>query len=387
MKRVLLYSDSSGVYGAERINHSLALALKNAGFRVVVAQPQGDNCLTAEREKLGIVHHWLPDENVYDWRHPAPSLLDPSVAEYCLEKWRPDLVVFADSFPFANLKAKQAAVARKAPYMIIVHCVQKGWAEQYCAFSAQLASLYRAAREVIAVSTDNLVLLRRHFGLGPDSGRVIYNGRPRTFFELADGAKRERLRRELGVEPDGIMVLSVGRFELVKGWQHLLDALPRLRRCPCWPRLSMVWVGGGTHGDRIRKLARLLGGNRVSVLPEREDVASLYDAADILAHPALYEGMPLVVLEAMAKGVVVVASAASGIPEAVADTGIIVDAEPSGPGFGDAFAKAIRLLTEDKKLRLLLSHGARERAKSHFTEERMQKFYVDLVRSSLNGEQ
>ncbi len=115
MSRILIYSDRGGAYGAEQINHRLALAFAAAGLSVAIAQSQEDNVLVAERESRGIPHHWLPAEDVYDWHRPAPSLTDPSAAAHCFASARPDLILFADSFPFANLAAKQLAARRLYP--------------------------------------------------------------------------------------------------------------------------------------------------------------------------------------------------------------------------------------------------------------------------------
>lgn len=385
MSRVLIHTDSSSVYGAEQINHLLALALGKAGFDVVMAQPEADNRLVAERERRGIRHYWTPAENLYDWRHPAQSLSDSSEAKHCLARLRPDLVIFADSFPFANLGAKQAAAEYGIPYLVIVHCVQPTWADQYNAFLSRLSETYQAASDVIAVSSQNLSLLRSTFGLPAECGRVIYNGRPEVFFEPQSSVRRERERNELGIAPEQVVVLTIGRFELAKGYQYLLDALPRLHGCALWHRLALVWVGSGTLEKRLRHMAKLLGKDRVHVLPEREDIAALLDAADILAHPAIYEGMPLVVLEAMAKGVAVIASAASGIPEAIDNTGVLLAAPENSPNFSKRLARAICDLAGDEQRRQALADAARKRATLYFTADRMVNQYLDLVQRTLEN--
>ncbi len=379
MKRFLIYSDSSSIYGAEQINHLLALAARRTGYHVVVAQPEAADRWVKERENLGIQHHWLPPEDIYDWHHPAPSLSDSRAADTCYAEHRPNLILFADSFPFSNLAAKKAAARQGIRYLVLVHCVQAGWAEQYSAFLASLATAYQSAGEVVAVSTDNLDLLRSTFGLAAPRGRVIYNGRPPIFFEPRCPLNREQVRRELGIGPEKILVLSIGRFELVKGYQYLLDALRTLRGSSCWNRLALVWVGSGTLERRMRDLSRLLGRNHVFICPEREDIVPMMDAADMLVHPAVFEGMPLVVLEAMAKGVVVIASAVSGIPEAIADTGMLLGDPANNPAFSNALATAICEMAEDPERRQTLADAARERARIYFSEDRMCKDYLHLI--------
>ncbi len=271
--------------------------------------------------------------------------------------------------------------------MVLIHCVQPGWAGQYRSFLDALPALYRSAVEVVAVSEENLKLLRRAFGLPGDRGRVIHNGRPEAFFAPRAALRGQQLRASLGIPADAIVALSIGRLDLVKGWQDLLDALRLLRRCPHWSRLQLVWVGSGTLAQRVRRFAGLLGQGRVHLLEPRDDVPALMDAADLLVHPARFEGMPLVVLEAMAKGLPVIATAVSGIPEALGDTGVLLAPASPGPadsaGISERLARAVCDLAGDEARRHRLGAAARQRALAHFTEARMIDAYLALLGRAL----
>ncbi len=86
------------------------------------------------------------------------------------------------------------------------------------------------------------------------------------------------------------------------------------------PRAEFVWVGDGPLEDELRPRVRRLGlGRRVHLLGRRADVRVLLAAADVLVLPSLFEGLPLVVLEAMAARVPVVATDLTGTAEAVED--------------------------------------------------------------------
>ena len=85
-----------------------------------------------------------------------------------------------------------------------------------------MALLYRGATEVVAVSDDNLRLLREHFGLPSDRERVILNGRPEAFFAPMDASRRQRVRQALGTPDDAVLVLSIGRMEFVKGTDQIM---------------------------------------------------------------------------------------------------------------------------------------------------------------------
>lgn len=378
MSRLLLYSDRNGIYGAERIHQELAVALQAAGWDVVVAQPPGENELTRALDRAGIARHALPVENVYDAQSPAASLTDPGIGEACFEATTPDVVLFGDGFLFASLAAKAAAARRGIPFVSLVHVLHPAWKREFAPFLPELARSFAAARQVVTVSQANLGLLREHFGLADGHGTVIHNGRPAEFFRPRDASARRRIRRSLGIGDDAVVAATIGRFDHEKGWDLLLDAMPRLRRDPAWANLAFLWVGDGPLRARAARLAKLLADDRVHLLGERSDLADLLDAADFLVHPSRTEGLPLVVLEAMARGLAVVATPVGGIPEAIADGGRILPAADE-PGFRDCLADAILALAKDEGLRRTLGRRAHDRASRCFTMEHMTAKWLALV--------
>jgi len=381
VNRILIYRDRGGINGAEQINHSLAIGFNQAGYVTTVAQPEADNALVKDRMTRGIGHYWLPDDDIYDWRHPAQSLTCPAVTENCLRAVCPGLVLFADSFPFANLAAKRTAAAMNIPYLVLVHCVQPDWAEQYQGYPSRLPGVYAPAAEVVAVSLENLELLRREFSLPQTNGRLILNGRPDDFFIPHSEHIMRRVRASLDIAPDHIVSLSIGRMHPGKGWKYQLDALTTLPRCEHWQRMRFIWVGSGHIQTRIRRFAGLLAPGRIRMLPEANDIPALLDAADLMVHPAEFEGMTLVVLEAMAKGLPVIASEVSGYPEALGESGLLLPPPKQTPRFGQRLAAAICELAGDSEQRRMLGRRAHARALEQFTEARMARDWLGLVQS------
>ncbi len=379
MKHLLIYSDCAGMHGAEQVNHSLAMGLRAAGYRVSFAQPRAAHALIREREAQGVTHHWLPQEQLYDLGAEAPSLRDAGPARAILSHAVPDLVLFADGCPLSSLAAKDYCWRQGIPFAALVHCVFDGWQRDYAAHLATLAACYRAALEVIAVSGDNLALLRSGFGLAGDKGRVIYNGRPDKYFAPVDGAERAQLRSDLGLGADSILCLSIGRMEWVKGFQYQLEALRKMSGCACWPALHFLWIGTGTQRKRLVGLARLLARNRITHYEEHPDIARLMAAADMLVHAAQFEGMPLVILEAMARGLPVVATGVSGIPEALGDTGLLLNAPHTATDLPQEIADAVCSLAADGQARARLGQAARRRAQALFREDSMLQHYLDVM--------
>lgn len=125
-----------------------------------------------------------------------------------------------------------------------------------------------------------------------------------------------RLRGEHGIEPDELLLLSVGRLERNKGLHLLVAALARARDLP----LRWVVIGDGPFRRQLTAAVRAARLSRRVVLAGRVGDAGLhtwYEAADLFVHPTLYEGSSLVTLEAMAHRLPVVASTAGGLPDKV----------------------------------------------------------------------
>ncbi len=111
-------------------------------------------------------------------------------------------------------------------------------------------------------------------------------------------------------------------------------------------------------------------------------MADWYDAADIFVLTSHLEGMPLSIMEAMAKGLPVVASAVSGIPEELGDTGCLLPDPSVSPGKTvDALAHTLSRWSSDPELRARVGAAAHARADHMFREARMIKRSLELVES------
>ncbi|HSM52492.1 MAG TPA: glycosyltransferase family 4 protein [Thermoanaerobaculia bacterium] len=175
-------------------------------------------------------------------------------------------------------------------------------------------------------------------------------------------------------------LLFVGRLRLRKGGEVLLAALARMAEQGSRPRLLVA--GDGEHRAALEAEARRLGlGGQVVFLGRRgpDEIASLLAGCRGLVVPSIYEGMPLVVLEAMAAGRPVVASAVSGIPEVVLDgaTGWLVP--PEEP---EALARALAELLGDPAEGARRGTAGRERVARDFSPGRIAERWHELVEGS-----
>jgi len=320
--------------------------------------------------ELGVQHAWLGFDTGKDLQRALTNSAD---AADIFDQARPDLVVFSNCCPVSNLAAKRAAIERRLPFVIVEGFVAPYLAQMFSGIQGELAQQYAQAKAVIAVSHENLGWLHRAFGLPNDKGQVIHYGRPACYFEPPDPATRARLRDSIGVPADGVLCFTGGRLEQIKGYQYQLAAIRKLQKGPVWPRLYFAWAGPGGLEGLLRQTIHDMGvGERVKLLGQRWDVVDWLDAADIFVLPSEAEGMPLAVMEAMAKGLPVVASAVSGIPEELGETGKLLPAPRADPeGSVREVAATIESWAGDPGLRRSVGAGCRERACAMFREERM----------------
>lgn len=384
-KSVLVYSDCAGMDGAEQCSHIIVLDLLKGGYRVDCAQPQASHLLIEERESKGIRHFWIPTEELYEKRDVTGDASALEDAKRIMTECTADLIFFSDGSPFSNLAAKKAAGELGIPYLVLTHCVNTEWKEQHAARLEDLRLVFEGAAEVVSVSRSNLDDLRESFCLAEDKGRVIYNGRPRVFFEEPSNIRRDRIRSELGISFETVVCVTVARMEIMKGYQYILGAMEHLKTSPVWGNIEFVWVGKGTLENRFRARAAELGlGDAIHFLGSRPDVPDILEASDIFLLPSQYEGMPLSVIEAMAKGLPVAATRVSGIPEALGDTGYLIPDPRVNPAeamveIASVLEDWVRRIKEGEQIGRL----GRERACELFNTERMLLAYRELVESCL----
>lgn len=175
------------------------------------------------------------------------------------------------------------------------------------------------------------------------------------------------VRAGLGLAPDAPLVLFAGRLAPQKGVADLLAAVDLLQHVR--PDIQTLIVGDGPLRDQLEETAESFDlTRRVHFLGHRDDVPRLLAAADLLVLPSLYEGLPNVVLEAMCFSKPVVATAAPGTTEVVADgrTGLLVPLHNA-----PALAQAIRTILEDPALAQRLGAAGRDRIVSEFPIDTM----------------
>jgi len=255
---------------------------------------------------------------------------------------------------------------------------------------AQRSVQRMACRMADAILVNAEAVKQRLVGEGYDPLRitVIRNGIALSRFEArpADGGRR----RELGVPAGAPLVAVFSRLSRLKGLEYFLQAAAGVAARFPDARFAIVGetrvVEGGAlvEGSYKRELeaqaVRLGLGERVLFTGFRSDVPELLNEVSVSVLPSLSEGLSNAVLESMAAGVPVVATAVGGNPEAVEDgvSGILVPPRDAG-----ALSNAICALLGDGELAMRLGRAGRQRVIDRFSNERMvrdtERFYRDML--------
>lgn len=225
-------------------------------------------------------------------------------------------------------------------------------------FTAEKNPLFRrmarfAAKQAVCIVSPSPNLASRLGALGIDTGKVLIvpNAVESGFSrEIGDDAVAA-LRKRLGIPSGGRVVLAMGRMVHVKGFPYLLDAFGKV--AGEFPDVTLVLAGGGVLYDEMRRRADEPGLAGRVVMPgavSRDEVPVYFRMAEVFVVPSIrhesgaVDGLPVVIPEAMAAGLPIIASEVGGIPVLVRDgcNGILVpERDP------EALATALRRLLSD----------------------------------------
>jgi glycosyltransferase involved in cell wall biosynthesis len=353
--RVLFLYSTLTMGGAERQLALLVPELQRRGIDPVVAALRHRGTHFDELRSRGVATVFVAMRSRFD--------LLGLVRAYRLWRLRPD-VVFTSSVD-AQAIGQLVALRAGARHVTAEH----GGAGVPRALHRRLLVRLVAPRvdAIVAVSESQVPELL-DLGFARDRIRVIPNGIPPP----APSRTRDAVRAELAAEPGDVVALLVATLRPEKRADRFVAAV--LAAHVRDPRLYGVVAGGGPELERIRSAAAAAP-EIVRVLGERSDVPDLIEGADLVCLTSTFEGLPLVVLEAMAVGRPVVATAVGGIPEAVGDgsTGWLVP-----PGDDEALADALVAAAGAGARRAAMGDAARQHFRERYSLERMIDAYAEL---------
>ncbi len=277
---------------------------------------------------------------------------------------RPELI---QSFLFhANVASRLAAPMAGRPWVIggLRVAEPRRWHLRLDRLTSRLSA------GSVCVSIGVMRHARDRGRISPERLVVIPNGVDPVPLDRAEPADRAAI----GVPPDATLALFVGRLHMQKGFPILLNAAEKVVKTD--PRWHLVLVGDGPGRDLVSRAVALPEfDGRLHWLGRRDDVPSLLQAADLLVLPSFWEGMPNVVLEAMAARRAVVATAVEGTEDLVVpgETGWLVP-----PVDVDALAAALAEAASDRDRLRHFGEAGRARVELFFTPARVVDAYERL---------
>lgn len=238
------------------------------------------------------------------------------------------------------------------PLLIQLHGSDVFTAEKNPLFRRMARFAGKQAAYIVSPSPD----LRDRLGaLGIDTAKIgiVPNTVESNFCAGVSEEDVSALRERIGVPSGNRIVLAMGRMVHVKGFEYLLDAFTRI--AGEFPDVTLVLAGGGVLYDDMRRRADDLGIGKRVIMPgpaARDEVPGYFRAAEVFVVPSVkhesgaVDGLPVVIPEAMAAGLPIIASAVGGIPVLVREdeNGILVPQRDP-----EALAGALRRLLSDRE--------------------------------------
>jgi len=374
--KLCLFASASGIGGGEKNLLDIAKHFaKKENFKVYAICPA-----------YGVLTEQLVSAGVEVGVVAMPSIFNPfSVLKMkgLLHRWQINL-----SHAHGARAALYARIASRLAGKIL--CIYTIHGLHYVHYSNKLLkwlfmlgerALVKWTERFICVCYADLEKCKSYRVIDENKAIVIYNG-------LADitplnKQETQSIKREFGIRETDKFILHVSRFHPQKGQNHLLNAIPKVVASSS--NAKFVLVGDGELYESLKEKARMLNLSEDCVVfaGQRRDAKKLMQACDLFVLSSLWEGLPYVVLEAMAAAKPVVSTDVDGIPEAVVDgkTGNLVP--PRNP---DALADAlIDLLKDDDKAKLYGQAG-REKFLAEFTIDKMykniEKLYVEVLKNN-----
>ena len=364
--RLLLAVDSLEVGGAERHVVDLALALHRKGYGVEVAcSVSGGLSEPLEVEGIPV---WPLTRRLVKRR---VSLAYAGGIKKLLRERSFDLV---HAHIFASAVAAAIATRGTGVPLVVTEHTEASWQTWRARWVSQW--VHRRAERVIAVSTPIERRLIERDGITPKLVTLI----PNAVIPASDDPPEVA-----GTLPDGWLERSligvIARLQPEKGVANFLEAAARVSRIS--PETRFVVVGDGPLREELLGFAKRGAlRERVRFLGYRADARALVGLLDVLVVPSLTEGSPLIVLEAMAAGVPVVASAVGGIPDQVrhGEEGLLVP--PDDP---DALAETLGTLLRNPTRARRLGEAGRRRAGNEFCHDALVRRIEAIYCAALDG--
>ncbi|MDO4231690.1 MAG: glycosyltransferase, partial [Lautropia sp.] len=366
--RIMIMTDEMEVGGSQRQIVQLASGLKARRIECTVVYFINPSFLLDELHAAGV-------ETIrVDKRKPVDPVFLRQLRK-TIRQWRPDVLhCFSFTAELWGAVALQTLPARQRPALI---SSVRGTYEWYSERQWKLKRwVSLRSQAIISNSLEGADYAARRMQLPLEDFSIVANGvrvlQPQA--ELVHQLRSKYLLSPVASGSDdmtqddrGMLLLFVGRLVEHKNLPRLLDAFAPVAAEN--PHVSLLLVGSGPLGPSLKAQVQQHNlSHQVRMLGERDDVAALMSAADIVVAPSLREGLSNVILEAMALGRPVIATPVGATPDVIDDgvNGLLVDASDT-----HALSAAMRRLIGDADLRKRLGTAAHARVTEKYSPQVM----------------
>lgn len=219
-------------------------------------------------------------------------------------------------------------------------------------------------------------------GVDKDNVHCIFNGIDLSNYRQYPMSETNRVFTELGIQKDEFVIGSIGRLHEQKAFHYVLEAVDLLKRKNNALKLKCVVFGDGPLREELKGKCSRLGLQKVVQFPGfREDILNLLDFMDVFVISSVDEGLPMVLLEAMAKKKAIISTPVGAINSVLTHE---KDALLFEVGDVQTLARYIDLLQKEPALRNRIAQQAYQRFKKDFSAKIMTSRYIDLYESVLN---
>jgi alpha-maltose-1-phosphate synthase len=314
--------------------------------------------------------------------------------------WAPDIIQCYSwlTFPAAQELGQVYGIPVLSVIGYVSEPIERWWGQEPDQeIIQQEAILFRDGEIFITVSNSMKKIIQNAYGVPGDRIHVVYNGMDsQPFIEPASKTDLIRQLRRAMAGPDEKVVIFAGRLNPHKGITALLDSAAQV--IAKYPDVRYLLVGEADSREFNQQIERLLDRHqgvrdRTTLLGKvpRNQLAALYQIADLALVPSVYEPFGYASIEAMAAGVPVIASNVGGLGEIVqhGQTGLLVTVheranEPHVVDVGELVSAQLSLL-EDEAMAKRLGQAGRQRVLKVFNREAMVQSTIAVYRGAISG--
>ncbi len=346
-KRIFYFITDIDIGGAEKMLFELVQRIDRSKFIPDVGCLKGEGIVGKKLEALGIKVRYFHIEKLW-------HIYKLSNIVSFLRQERFDIL---HSYLFhANIIGRVCGRIAGIPIIIssIRVCEKK---KQYHLWMDRITSWMVNLEICVSKEVKNFTIEKAN--ISEHKLKIVENGIPDSFLDAVTSYRNKKAH--------SLVVGTVARLSEQKGIKYLLHAAKRI--IEQFPSITVIIAGSGPLSSQLKELSTKLNISRnVKFIGFRNDIPELLSVIDIFVLPSLWEGMPNVVLEAMAAGKPVIATDTGGSKDLIDSNinGVLVE-----PGNSEALAEAILKLLGDPAQRQRLGESAREKVKERFPIDKM----------------